>query len=34
LDIAKRALSKGYAIEDIQDLTGLSLEDINSLQTE
>jgi predicted transposase/invertase (TIGR01784 family) len=34
MDVAKKALAKGYAIEDIQDLTGLSLEDIVSLQTE
>jgi predicted transposase/invertase (TIGR01784 family) len=34
IDDVRRALAKGYPLEDIQDITGLDLEIIKSLQTE
>jgi predicted transposase YdaD len=34
MDIARKALAEGLPVNVIQKITGLSLEDINSLQTE
>lgn len=31
-DIARRMLAQGYSVEDIADITGLSLEEIRKLQ--
>jgi predicted transposase/invertase (TIGR01784 family) len=32
IEIARKAISKGYNDEEIQDLTGLSIEEINKLK--